>query len=82
MPFHDQVVEVFRTVFDDPELTVEDHMTSEHILAWDSVRHINLVFQIEQRFGIRFTTGELARLQCVGDLKQCVANKLQISLPS
>ncbi len=82
MPFHDQVVEVFRTVFNDPGLTVEDHMTSEHIPSWDSLKHINLVFQIEQNFGIRFTTAELARLQCVGDLKRCIANKLRITLSS
>ena len=78
MPLHEQFVDVFRTVFNDHSLVLADDMTADDIPAWDSVRHINLVFLIERRFGVRFTTDELANLRRVGDLKKCVAAKLNI----
>lgn len=78
MPLHEQLEEAFRTVFNDHSLALADHMTADDIPAWDSVRHINLVFHIERTFGVRFTTDELANLRCVGDLKKCLAGKLNI----
>jgi acyl carrier protein len=53
-------------------------MAADDIPAWDSVKHINLVFHIERTFGVRLTTAELANLRRVGDLKKCVAKKLGI----
>ncbi len=79
MSLHEQLVDVFRTVFNDRSLALADHMTADDIPAWDSVMHINLVFHIERTFGVRFTTAELSSLRCVGDLKKCVAAKLNIN---
>ena len=43
--------EVFRDVFDDPSITVDDSTTSDDVDGWDSLEHINLIAAIEQEFG-------------------------------
>lgn len=36
--------------------------------AWDSLKHINLMFEIEKKFGVRFDGAQVARLDSVQKL--------------
>ena len=76
MELHDRLEEVFRQVFDNDALALRDEMKAADIEGWDSVAHINLMFGIEQAFGIRFKGNELADMNNIGELKQFVAGKL------
>jgi acyl carrier protein len=73
--------EVFRQVFDDPELVLSNEMTADDIMGWDSLAHINLMVAIEKRFRIKFGTAEISRLkgddQNVGTFLQLIQKKLQ-----
>jgi acyl carrier protein len=62
-----QVNLIFQEVFDDPELFVRPETSPSEIADWDSVAQVKLVLAIEEAFGIRFTTDEVASLHCVGD---------------
>jgi acyl carrier protein len=64
----EQLAEVFREVFADPALRLEDSFTPHNISGWDSVRHVHLVVAIEDRFNVTFSTAEVASLQRVGDI--------------
>ena len=75
MELHERLEEVFRQVFDDDTLVLTDETTSHDIGAWDSVVHINLMFSIEQAFGVQFHGNELAELENIGELKQFLASK-------
>ena len=70
---HDRLTEVFQQVFVDEGLTLRDEMTSHDIAGWDSVTHINLMFGIEQAFGMRFRGNELAEQADIGQLKRFLA---------
>jgi acyl carrier protein len=59
----DGVQEVFREVFDDPTLVVNDSTTAEDVVGWDSLKHINLVIALEKRLGVKFATAEISRLK-------------------
>lgn len=72
---HSQLETVFRQVFGDEDLAITDHTTANDIPGWDSVAHINLMFTIEQTFGIQFIANELAEAQDVGGLKQLISRK-------
>jgi acyl carrier protein len=78
-----QVQEVFREVFDDPGLLLNDWMTAEDVEGWDSLAHINLIVAIEKRLGVRFATAEISRLKDdgsnVGNLMELVTRKLKSS---
>jgi len=75
MEIHERLVDVFRQVFDDETLMLTDETTADDIGGWDSVAHINLMFSIEQAFGVQFNGNELAELENIGALKQFLASK-------
>jgi len=70
------VQEIFRDVFDEEDLIVEESSNSDTIEDWDSLNHINLVSAIEMEFGIRFALGELTALKNVGDMIDLMLKKL------
>jgi acyl carrier protein len=75
MELHDRLEEVFRQVFDNENLKLADDTMAHDVEGWDSVTHINLMFGIEQAFGVRFNGNELAEMKNIGDLKQFLISK-------
>ena len=76
----EKFLQVFRNVFEDDEVTPEDHQSAVDFPDWDSLRHINLIVAVEMAFNIRFATAEVSALsapgQNVGTLLALVARKL------
>jgi len=54
----DTLVSIIRETFGDDTLTIERDTTASQVPGWDSVAHVELMIEVEERFGIRFTTGE------------------------
>ena len=73
----DGVQDIFRDIFDDDELVIEDKTSSDDIKDWDSLNHINLVSAIEKEFKIRFALGELIALKDVGAMIDLMIEKLK-----
>ena len=77
---HRELLELFRDVFEDDQMLVEEGMESSDIAGWDSLAHINLLIAAEKRFGIRFTVAEMSRLkqpgQTVGSLRELIESKI------
>jgi acyl carrier protein len=67
---------LFQDVFDDEDITIADETTANDVEGWDSLTHVNLMISIEQRFGIKFKTSEMAHLTNVGELVNLIAEKL------
>ena len=61
-----QAQEVFRQVFDDPDIELRDEMTANEIPGWDSLTHINLMVATEKRFKVKFATAEISKLKADG----------------
>lgn len=72
----DTLTEVFRMVFDDPEILLSPELTADDIDGWDSLSHVNLIRAVESRFNVRFKQKEVLSFKDVGDLLQCIENKL------
>ena len=68
--------EVFRDVFDDDSISVNDATTANDIEDWDSLEHINLVVAIENCFKIKFNMGEVAALKNVGEMVDLISAKV------
>ena len=60
--------EVFRDVFDDKKINVNENTTSEDIEDWDSLEHINLIEAVEQEFSMRFKMKEVSGMKNVGEM--------------
>ena len=70
------LTEVFRTLFNNSELNLDDGLVATDVPGWDSFNHINLIINIEEEFGIKFTNEEVGKMQKVGDLKKILAIKI------
>jgi len=70
VPVHDELEQLFRDVFGDDTIELTEETTARDIPQWDSLGHVNLMFAIEERFGVRFRGNELAEFANVGELKR------------
>jgi len=69
---------VFREIFEDASLEVKDEYNAKDIPGWDSLAHVNLTIAIEEEFGIRFLTAEIASFACVGDVKKVIQERTKV----
>jgi acyl carrier protein len=70
MPVHEELERVFRDTFGNEAIVLTDETTAADIPGWDSLGHINLMFSIEERFGVQFEGNQLAEFANVGELRQ------------
>jgi acyl carrier protein len=77
---HGRLTDIFRTVFADESIELSDEMTADDVAAWDSVTHIQLVFAVEEDFGIKLSMKDLETLENVGALRAAVERHLGKSL--
>ncbi len=75
MTLMEQVNEVFREVFDDPNMVVTEDMNATHVGGWDSFAQVNLIVSFEDKYNIQFTTQEISALTCVGDMLDLLREK-------
>ena len=67
---------VFRVLFNLPDIELNDNLTAKDISGWDSFNHVNLIINIEEEFNVRFSNSEVGDLQNVGNLKTLLASKI------
>lgn len=72
----EEVQEIFRDVFDDDELEIEDSTNAEDIEEWDSLEHINLVINMEKKFSLKFNLKEVGELANVGEMVDLIERML------
>ena len=82
MPVHDPLQRLFRDVFGDDTIELTEETTARDIPQWDSLGHVNLMFAIEERFGVRFRGNELAELANVGELERFLEERADGSGPA
>lgn len=73
---YEKLNEVFRDVFDDETIVVNDATTSNDIEDWDSLEHINLVSAVEQAFGIKFSMGQVVTMKNVGEMVDIILGQV------
>ena len=71
----DQLVSIFRDVFDDEELIIESSITAGDVDGWDSLAHIRLIVSIEKAFDLHFSATEIANLENVGEMVELITRK-------
>ena len=71
-----RVRDVFVRFFGDSTLSVDVHTTAATVPGWDSLANVELMVEVEQAFGIRFRTGEVAGLKNVGELVAAISRRL------
>ena len=73
----ESVQNIFRDIFDDDTIVLEETMTAEDIEGWDSLTHFQMIMEIEISFNIKFTTKEISNLATVGELLNLIKANLK-----
>lgn len=73
----EKITGIFREVFGDKNIVINDEMTANDVENWDSLTHMLMITKVEDELGIKFKLKELNRLKKVGDLISIIVSKLQ-----
>jgi acyl carrier protein len=73
---HARLEDLLRTFFGDDSLVLTKTMRAGDVPGWDSLANVNLMFTLEEAFGIEFGDGELA-VGDIGELAQLVARQVR-----
>lgn len=65
---YERLNKVFREVFDDEEIVLQDDTTADDIEDWDSFEHINLVVAVESEFSFKIPMGKVITMKNVGEM--------------
>ncbi len=71
----EQLVPIFRDVFDDDELLIFPSTSAMDVDGWDSLAQIRLIVSIEKFFQLRFSAAEIEEIQNVGEMADLIKNK-------
>ena len=63
-----KLLSVFKDVFDDRRIKIDDNTTSNNIVGWDSLMHIQLIDAVQDEFNVKFAVEDVANLKNVGEL--------------
>ena len=63
----DKLSDIFKVLFNRPDLELNDNLTAKDVPGWDSFNHVNLIINIEEEFGVRFSNDEVGGMQKVGN---------------
>ena len=66
---------VFEKVLEEKNITITRELTAQDIEKWDSLRHIQLISEVESAFGIKFKLREILHMNNVGELIDLITAK-------
>ena len=67
-----KVQEVFRKIFEKPDLIITDSLSPKDIKKWDSLNHVILISEVEKEFSIRFDLQDMLESRNVGTICQTI----------
>jgi acyl carrier protein len=71
----EKLTTIFRQVFNDEAIVLNDQMTANDIGSWDSLSHMLMISRVEDAFSIKFSLREINKLKNVGVLVKLIESK-------
>lgn len=72
-----EVNEICREVFEDEDLNVADETQAKDVAGWDSLTHVELIAEVEDKFHFKFTMGEVQGFSNVGELLDTILKRIE-----
>ena len=73
---YSKLTDIFRDIFDDDSIELNDATTANDIEDWDSLEQINIIGSCEMEFGIKFNMKEVVDLHNVGEMVDIISTKV------
>ncbi len=77
MNHFDTLQQIFRSVFKEDTLILKRELQAKDVAMWDSLTHVELIFEIENTLGIQIPFERVLAFQNAGDLIDCVTELTQ-----
>ena len=68
--------EIIRGVVDDDEVVINNKTVATDVDGWDSIAQVLIVGEIQNEFGVKFTSSEISEVANVGELVDAIVSKL------
>ena len=75
MEILEKLTTIFRKVFDDETIVLNDQLTANDVGSWDSLSHMLMINEVENAFSIKFSLREINKLKNVGALIKLIESK-------
>jgi len=72
-----ELTPVFRDVFNEPGLILTEDLTANDVDNWDSLSHMVMITEVEQRFNIKFKLRDINKMRNVGDLVTILSERIE-----
>lgn len=69
--------DIFRDILDDDSIELKPETTAQDVEGWDSLANVQIMLNVERRFGVRLSAGKIAELRNVGDLVATISSMVQ-----
>jgi len=66
---------IFKNVFDDEKIEIELKSNADSVSGWDSLNHIYLITEIEEKFNLKFTSEEIQKWNEVSNIVDSILNR-------
>jgi acyl carrier protein len=70
-----QLYQLIGKVLNVDPATLNEDSNAQNTPNWDSLRHIEVIFAMENAFHVRFTMPEIAGLRKLGDIRTLLESK-------
>jgi acyl carrier protein len=64
----DQITQIFRSIFKDNSIVINEVTSAYDIDDWDSLNNIQIVIAVEKHFKVRFKSSEIRSWKNVGEM--------------
>ena len=69
--------DIFQNIFEDDKIELTDDLQAKDVDNCDSLTHMILITEIEEKFEIKFSLKDLNQLENVGDLIRIISIKTE-----
>lgn len=73
----DIMTEICRDVFDDDKLVITEGSKADDVEGWDSLTHLSLINELEERFEVEFTLDDVKNSKNIGELLNALMKYLE-----
>ena len=71
----EKVITVFSKIFKLPESEINESVSRDNTVEWDSLNHLILLTQIEKEFKIKFTASDTIKIKSFKDIINILKEK-------
>ncbi len=68
----DKIKEILATILEIDQSDINNNTNPDTVSSWDSLRHMKLVFSIEDEYDVQFSDDQIIQLTDVGKIINCI----------